>query len=71
MDEIDLSGLPELLTVQEVARILRCSKMSIYRQIHSGQLDAVKITTRAYRVRRDALEARLNPPRRAAPPAAE
>ncbi len=32
----------KFLTVAEVAAILRLSKMSVYRLIHSGQLEAVQ-----------------------------
>ncbi|QBI56865.1 helix-turn-helix domain-containing protein [Streptomonospora litoralis] len=41
--------LPPLLTVTEVARMLRLSKMTVYRMIHDGRLPAIRIG-RAYRV---------------------
>ena len=42
------------LTVAEVASILRLSKMSVYRLIHSGQLEAVQFG-RSFRVTEKAL----------------
>jgi excisionase family DNA binding protein len=44
----------ELLTVDEIAGLLRLSKMTIYRLIESGELPALRIG-RSYRVHRDAL----------------
>lgn len=47
----DISALEDvqLLTVAEVAAVLRISKMTVYRLIHSGDLEHVPIGT-AYRV---------------------
>lgn len=42
------------MTVGEVADIMRLSKMSVYRLIHSGDLDALRIG-RSYRVRESAV----------------
>ena len=41
----------KFLTVAEVAATVRLSKMSVYRLIHSGQLEAVQFG-RSFRVRR-------------------
>lgn len=41
---------PPLLTVAEVARIARVSKMSIYRRIHEGELPALRFG-RQFRIR--------------------
>ena len=38
-----------LLTVAEVAAILRVSKMTVYRLVHSGEMPAVQVG-RSYRV---------------------
>lgn len=46
------------LTVAEVATTLRASKMSVYRLIHSGQLEAVRFN-RSFRVSEKALDAYL------------
>jgi excisionase family DNA binding protein len=46
------------LTVAEVATTLRVSKMSVYRLIHSGQLEAVRFN-RSFRVSEKALDAYL------------
>jgi excisionase family DNA binding protein len=37
------------LTVAEVARIMRVSKMTVYRLVHSGELSAIRVG-RSYRV---------------------
>lgn len=54
------SNLPagKFLTVAEVAAILRLSKMSVYRLIHSGQLEAVQFG-RSFRVPEKALNTYL------------
>lgn len=49
----------DLLTVDEVAEVLRTSKMTIYRQIKKGTLDAIRVG-RAYRVKRASLQALLD-----------
>ena len=48
----------DLLTVAEVATLLRVSKMSVYRLIHAGDLEAVRFG-RSFRVPRAAVEAYL------------
>jgi excisionase family DNA binding protein len=47
-----------LLTVAEVAEMLRVSTMTVYRLIRTGELPAVRIG-RSYRVREPDLEAYL------------
>jgi excisionase family DNA binding protein len=49
----------KFLTVAEVAAILRLSKMSVYRLIHSGQLEAVQFG-RSFRVTEKALNSYLD-----------
>lgn len=44
----DLSAV-KFLTVAEVAQLMRVSKMSVYRLIHSGELEAVRVG-RSFRV---------------------
>jgi excisionase family DNA binding protein len=39
----------KLLTVEEIATVMRVSKMTVYRLIHSGELDAIRIG-RSFRV---------------------
>ncbi len=43
--------IPEVtfLTVAEVARVMRVSKMTVYRLVHSGALEAVRVG-RSFRV---------------------
>ena len=52
-----LAGV-KFLTVAEVAAIMRVSKMSVYRLIHSGELDAVRFG-RSFRVPEPAVDAYL------------
>ncbi len=47
-----------LMTVAEVAQIMRVSKMSVYRLIHSGQLEAVRFG-HTFRVPKEAVDAFL------------
>jgi excisionase family DNA binding protein len=46
-----MTELPDVrfLTVAEVAQIMRVSKMTVYRMVHSGDLPAVRFG-RSYRV---------------------
>jgi excisionase family DNA binding protein len=41
---------PKFMTVAEVAEIMRASKMTVYRLIHSGDLPAIAIGTKGYRI---------------------
>ncbi|BDA64791.1 MULTISPECIES: helix-turn-helix domain-containing protein [Actinomyces] len=43
------SGAPSFLTVAEVAGMLRVSKMTVYRMVHSGDLPAMQVG-RSFRV---------------------
>jgi excisionase family DNA binding protein len=45
------SRLDDLLTVGEVAQIMRVSNMTVYRLIKSGQLAAIRVG-KNYRIRR-------------------
>ncbi|WP_460464093.1 helix-turn-helix domain-containing protein [Arthrobacter pigmenti] len=48
----------QLLTVAEVAAMLRVSRMTVYRKVHSGELPAVHFG-RSFRVPTNAVEAYL------------
>jgi excisionase family DNA binding protein len=48
-------GLTRLLTVAEVASVMRVSRMTVYRLIRRGQLKAIRVG-RNYRVRTDDLD---------------
>jgi excisionase family DNA binding protein len=52
----DLMSLSEvrLMTVAEVARAMRVSKMTVYRLVHAGELPAVRVG-RSYRVNEHAV----------------
>lgn len=46
------------LTVAEVAKVMRVSKMTVYRLVHSGELPAVRVG-RSFRVPETAVNAYL------------
>lgn len=48
-DKVSLSELPDLLTVKEVASILRVSPLTIKRWGKSGKLPAIRINSRGDR----------------------
>jgi excisionase family DNA binding protein len=52
------SPISRLLTVVEVATLMRVSRMTVYRLIRRGQLKAIRVG-RNYRVREDDLNAYL------------
>ena len=62
----DVPGIPELLadimagpdfaTVEEVAAMLRVSKMTVYRNVHEGKLACIRVG-RSFRVPRQSLAA--------------
>lgn len=43
-------GQVRFLTVAEVAALMRVSKMTVYRLVHSGELPAVRVGRRSFRV---------------------
>lgn len=45
----------DFLTVAEIAAVLRVSKMTVYRLVHSGQLPAVRVG-RSFRVPHEAVQ---------------
>jgi len=51
----DQPGRTRFLTVVEVADVMRVSKMTVYRLVHSGELPAVRVG-RSFRVPQDALD---------------
>lgn len=55
----DGSGAPQLLTVAEVADLLRVSNMTVYRLIKAGDLAALRVG-KNYRIRRQDLDAYLS-----------
>ncbi|WP_065571463.1 helix-turn-helix domain-containing protein [Microbacterium oleivorans] len=56
----DISDV-RFLTVAEVADLMRVSKMTVYRLVHSGELPAVRFG-RSYRVPETAVAAALQRP---------
>jgi excisionase family DNA binding protein len=53
-DDSRLSGV-EFVTVAEVAAIMRVSKMTVYRLVHSGELPAIRVG-RSFRVPAQAVD---------------
>ncbi len=45
-EEIDINNLPDLLTVREVADLLRVSTLTIKRWVKRGKISAIRINTR-------------------------
>ena len=54
-EQRDQAGRTRFLTVLEVADVMRVSKMTVYRLLHSGELPAVRVG-RSFRVPQDALD---------------
>lgn len=52
---VGASSAPTFLTVAEVAAMLRVSKMTVYRMVHSGDLPAIQVG-RSFRVPERAVE---------------
>lgn len=50
---------PRLLTVNEVADVMRVSKMTVYRLIHAGELPAIRVG-KSFRVPQGALDQLLD-----------
>lgn len=48
-------GAPRFLTVAEVAELMRVSKMTVYRMVHSGEIPAVRVG-KSFRVPEKAVE---------------
>ncbi len=51
-------GDTQFFTVAEVAKVMRVSKMTVYRLVHSGELPAVRVG-RSFRVRAEAVHTYL------------
>ncbi|MEO8750161.1 helix-turn-helix domain-containing protein [Dermatophilaceae bacterium Sec6.4] len=58
MMEVGKVGEVTFMTVAEVAAIMRVSKMTVYRLVHSGELEAVRVG-RSFRVPEAAVSAYL------------
>ena len=58
INQLDLSDL-SFLMVTEVAAVMRVSKMTVYRMVHSGELPAVRVG-RSFRVPAKAVRAYLD-----------
>lgn len=53
-EDRQLSGMT-FMTVAEVAAVMRVSKMTVYRLVHSGELPAVRVG-RSFRVPKQAVD---------------
>ncbi len=47
----------EMLTIEEVSRLLRVSERTVRRLIEKGELAAIEVSTRSYRIMRSDLNA--------------
>lgn len=47
-------GAPRFVTVAEVAELMRVSKMTVYRMIHSGDIPAIRVG-KSFRVPQEAV----------------
>jgi excisionase family DNA binding protein len=56
-EETPMAGMA-FMTVAEVAAVMRVSKMTVYRLVHSGELPAVRVG-RSFRVPEKAVDAYL------------
>jgi excisionase family DNA binding protein len=52
----EMAELPTILKIEEVARILRCSKHSVYAEVRAGRLPVIRLSDRVWRISRRALE---------------
>mgnify|MGYP001661154948 CR=1 FL=1 len=50
-------SFPTFLSVADVAEVLYVSKMTVYRMVENGDLPALKINKRTYRIRQEDLDA--------------
>lgn len=50
-------SFPTFLSVADVAEVLYVSKMTVYRLVERGELPALKINKRTYRIRQEDLDA--------------
>lgn len=50
-------SFPTFLSVADVAEVLYVSKMTVYRMVENGDLPALKINNRTYRIRQEDLDA--------------
>ena len=62
--QVDSSGMddampPDWLTASEVASMLRVSKMTVYRLVHSGELAAVRVG-KSFRISRTSVSSLLD-----------
>jgi len=58
-DRVDLRNLPELASVQEVASALNVSPRHIARLCERGEIKAVKLGAKLWRINRNALAERF------------
>ncbi len=58
-DGVNMTEGIRFMTVAEVADQIRVSKMTVYRLVHSGELEAVRVG-RSFRVPEHAVEELLN-----------
>ncbi|QPK94038.1 helix-turn-helix domain-containing protein [Actinomyces sp. zg-332] len=55
---MNFSSKPNLYTIAEVAELMRVSKMTVYRMVHSGDLPAIRVG-KSYRIPVSAIQQML------------
>ena len=51
-----LANLPEILTTEELAKVLRVSKHTIYAEVRAGRLPVIRMSDRVWRFSKGAVE---------------
>ena len=62
LEPIEQLKAKEILTVPEVARLLQCSKRTIYRLVNNQTIQATNLAVRMIRVKRSEVDKLLNNP---------
>jgi len=55
-EDLEVLNSKKILTVQEVASLLSCSKKTVYRFINRGTIDAVNLGDRLTRIKRSDID---------------
>lgn len=55
-EDLEILNSKKILTVEEVASLLSCSKKSVYRFINNGTIDAVNLGDRLTRIKRSDID---------------
>jgi len=53
---MNFNEAPDILTVDEVRKLLRCSKQVIYEEVHAGRLPVIRVGERVWRFSKVAVQ---------------